>query len=192
MRRVNAFPITLSLLLGAATFHAGTAAAIAAPVSPFSEGVDLYKSGRYSEATEAFERAVKKREREKDARAYIEQIRKETVERIRNKALTGVSKANWQSKFYFINILNNRVRVGISAQELFERDSTNFRPGAVEALSQVAGNLQKVENAQVDIELINEINQESNNADPQITAQQLATVMSYLSLASRNQLPKVF
>jgi outer membrane protein OmpA-like peptidoglycan-associated protein len=164
-------------------------AAPAATRSPYEQGVDLYKAGRFSEATDAFDHAIKKRDHDQDATAYIERIRKETVERIRNRALTGVSKTNWQSKFYYMNAVQNRIRVGISSQELFERDSTNFRPGAVEALSQIAATLQKADNARVDIDLINELNQESN-ADPQISAQQLAAVFSYLSLATRDSLPR--
>ena len=78
-------------------------------------------------------------------REYIDRIRKETVERIRNKALTGVNKASdWQSKYYFMNEVDGRVRVGISVQEAFERDSVNFlRPGAIDALNQLAAIFEK-------------------------------------------------
>jgi hypothetical protein len=184
MKAKTSLPLLLSAVL-----MISTSPLMAAAGSPYSEGLSLYQAGRFSEATEAFERAIKKRDHERDAQSYIERIRKETVERIRNKALSGVSKANWQSKFYFMNAMENRVRVGISAQELFERSSVNFRPGAVEALAQIAETLQKADTKRVDVELINELNQDTAR-DPQVTALQLATVYSYLSLASRNQLPK--
>ena len=95
-------------------------------------GADLYKSGRNSEAVDAFEQAIKHKERAQEAQDFIDRIRKETVERIRNKALTGVNKANWQNKYYFMNEVDHRIHVGISTQEVFERDSVNFRPGAVD------------------------------------------------------------
>jgi hypothetical protein len=166
--------------------------AIYAAAAPgfFERGVELYKSGRYSDATDSFDQAIRKRERVQDSQAYIERIRKETVERIRNKALTGISKANWQSKFYFMNIIDGRVKIGISSEEMFERDSTNFRPGAVEALAQIATALAKSENNRIDIELINEINQEAA-VSPEITSQQLTAIFSYLSLAARKVLPPV-
>src|SRR4051812_44139316 len=92
----------------------------------FNKGMDLYKAGRYSEAVDAFEQATKRRDNAQESQNLIDRIRKETVERIRNKALTGVNKANWQSKFFFMNEVDGRVRVGLSVQELFERDSVNF------------------------------------------------------------------
>src|SRR5438477_3879935 len=98
--------------------------------------MDCYKAGRYSDAIDACEQATRRKERVQEAQEYIDRIRKETVERIRNKALTGINKANWQSKYYFMNEVDGRVRVGISVQELYERDTVNFRQGAVEALSQ--------------------------------------------------------
>ena len=167
----------------------GSAAAAAAR-GFFERGVELYNAGRYSDATDAFDQAVRKRERAQEAQRYIEKIRKETVERIRNKALTGVSKANWQSKFYFMNMIDGRVRVGISSEEMFERDSTNFRPGAVEALAQIATALARSETNRFDIELINEINQDRKTSR-EITAQQLTAVFSYLSLAARRVMPPV-
>jgi flagellar motor protein MotB len=178
---------TIAILFGGVLL--AQSASAASQAGPYAEGLSLYQAGRFSEATESFERAVKKKDNEKDARSYIERIRKETVERIRNKALTGVSKANWQSKFYFMNAEESRVRVGISAQELFERESVNFRPGAIEALSQIADVLQKSEANRVDVELVNELNQEMRQ-DPQTTARQLTAVYSYLALATRDLLPK--
>ena len=155
----------------------------------YNQGLDLYKAGRYSDSVDAFDQAVKRKDHAQEAQQYIDRIRKETVERIRNKALTGVNKANWQSKYYFMNEVDGRVRVGISVQELFERDSTNFRPGAIEALNQLGAIFAKAENAHFDVELINEMNLETPPA-PTLTAEQLTTVFSYLSLASRGVLPK--
>ena len=159
------------------------------PGGYFSEAMNLYKAGRNSDAVDAFEQAIKHKDNVPEAQSYIDQIRKETVERIRNKALTGVNKANWQSKFYFMNEVDGRVRVGISVQELFERDSVNYRPEAIEALQQLATIFGKAETARFDIELINEVNSEIA-PDPALTAQQLATVVSYLSLGARGVLPK--
>jgi len=155
----------------------------------YSHGLELYRSGRFSDATEAFEQAAKHKDHAQEAMTYIDRIRKETVERIRNRALTGISKSSWQSKFYYMHSVEGRVRVGISIQELFERDSVNFRPGAIEALSQVADAVSKADNTRVDIEVISEVNQEVQ-PNPEITTQQLTTVFSYLSLAARGQLPK--
>ncbi len=164
-------------------------AASATPSNFFKQGTELYNAGRYSDAVEAFEQAIKRRDKSQDAQAYIDRIRKETVERIRNKALTGVNKSNWQSKYYFLNTIDNRVRVGISAQELFERQSANFRPGAVEALAELANIISRADTSRFDVELINEINQDTAS-NPPIAAQQMAAVFSYLSLAARNSLPK--
>lgn len=155
----------------------------------FDRGADLYKSGRNSDAVDAFEQAIKHKERPREAQDFIDRIRKETVDRIRNKALTGVNKATWQNKYYFMNEVDHRIHVGISAQEVFERDSVNFRPGAVDELNQLAGAFTKAENAQFDVELINEVNQEAV-PNPALSAQQLNAVFSYLSLASRDALPK--
>jgi hypothetical protein len=155
----------------------------------FDRGAELYKSGRNSDAVDAFDQAIKHKERVQDAQEYIDRIRKETVERIRNKALTGVNKANWQSKYYFMNEIDRRIHVGISIQEVFERDSLNFRPGAIDALNQLAVAFAKAETAQFEIELINETNMDSA-AKPTLSAQQLNTVFSYLSLAARDVLPK--
>ena len=143
------------------TFEARSAWAAAPAGGYYSQGVDLYKAGRYSDAVDSFDQALKHKDHVQEAQDYIDRIRKETVERIRNKALTGVNKANWQSKFYFMNEVDNRVRVGISVQELFERDSLNFRPGAVEALNQLGAIFAKAENAHFDVELINEVNPET-------------------------------
>ena len=155
----------------------------------FDRGTELYKAGRNSDAIDAFEQAVKRKERAPEAQEFIDRIRKETVERIRNKALTGVNKVTWQNKYYFMNEVDHRIHVGISVQEVFERDSVNFRPGAVDALNQLSLAFARAETAQFDVELINEINQEVA-ANPTLSAQQLDAVFSYLSLASRDALPK--
>jgi hypothetical protein len=155
----------------------------------FNTGVDLYKAGRHSDAVESFEQAIRHKERAQEAQDYIDRIRKETVERIRNKALTGINKTNWQSKYYFMNEVDHRILVGISVQEVFERDSVNFRPGAVDSLNQLAAAFAKAETAQFDVELINELRGETT-PDPTLTAQQENAVFSYLSLASRGVLLK--
>ena len=155
----------------------------------FVRGTELYKAGRYSDAVDSFEQAMKHKDNVQQAQDFIDRIRKETVERIRNKALTGVNKANWQSKFYFMNEVDGRVHVGISVQEVFEKDSTNFRSGALDALHQLAVIFGKAETAHFDVELINEVNQETL-PDPTLTAKQLTAVFSYLSLDSRGVLPK--
>jgi hypothetical protein len=166
-----------------------TSAVWAAGGAYYSKGLEFYNAGRNSDAVEAFEEAIKHRDNAHDAQDYIDRIRKETVDRIRNKALTGVNKANWQTKYYFMTEADNRVHVGISVQEIFERDSTNFRPGAIDALNQLSGIFAKAENARFDIELINELNLDTP-PDPTLTAQQLTAVFSYLSLGSRDVLPK--
>ena len=81
------------------------------------------------------------------------------------------------------------MRVGISVQEAFERDSVNFRPGAIDALNQLAAIFEKAETAKFDIELINEMNLEAA-PNTTLSAQQQNAVFSYLSLASRDVLPK--
>jgi len=154
----------------------------------FKQGEDLYKAGRNSEAIDAFDLAIKKKNRPTEAQAFVDRIRRETVERIRNKALTGVSKSSWPSKYYFMNVIDAKIQVGVSVQEAFERNSVNFRPGALEGLSQLADALSKAENKQVRIQLITEVNQEMGS-DKAILAQQLSAVFSYLSLATRRQLP---
>ncbi len=161
---------------------------MAAPAGGFFDrGSELYKAGRYSDAIDSFDQAIKHKEKTQQAQDFIDRIRKETVDRIRNKALTGINKANWQSKFYFMNEVDGRVHVGISIQEVFDRDSTNFRQDALDALHQLAGIFQKAENAHFDVELINEVNLETA-PDPALTARQLTAVFSYLSLESRGVL----
>ena len=155
----------------------------------FNQGTDLYKAGRNSDAIDAFEQAIKHKERAHEAQDLVDRIRKETVERIRNRALTGVNKNSWQTKFYFMNEVDRRIHVGISVQEVFERDSLNFRPGAIDALYQLAAMFAKADAAHFELELINEINNEGT-PDPTLTTQQLTAVFSYLSLASRDVLPK--
>jgi hypothetical protein len=181
-------PLNLALCLLSLAWPRPLLAASASPAF-FQQGMDLYKAGRFSDATDAFEQAAKHRDHAQEALSFIERIRKETVERIRNRALTGVNKSTWQSKYYFMNAVGGRVRVGISQQEVFERESANFRPGAIDALNQLASLLARAENARVDLELITEINQDII-PNPQVTTQQLAAVFSYLSLAARNNLPK--
>ncbi len=155
----------------------------------YSHGVELYNAGRFSDANDAFDMAIKKKDHASDSTAFIERIRKETVERIRNKALTGISKSNWQTKYYYMNVMNGRVRVGISLQEVFEPGSLNFRPGALDALSQVAASIAKADTLRVDVDLVNETNQETI-PNTELTSQQQAVVFSYLSLAARSNLPK--
>jgi len=155
----------------------------------FDRGADLYKAGRNSDAIESFEQAIKHKDQVQQSQDFIDKIRKETVERIRNKALTGVNKANWQTKYYFMNEVDHRIHVGISVQEVFDRDSLNFRSGAVEALNQLAVAFAKAETAQFDVDLINELNTETPT-DPTLAAQQLNAVFSYLSLAARDARPK--
>jgi len=183
--KIRVLTLAICLLPLAMTFTV----AAPPPGGYYNNGMDLYKAGRFSDAVDAFDQAIKHKDNAQNAQEYIDRIRKETVERIRNKALTGVNKANWQSKFFFMNEVDGRVRVGISVQELFERDSVNFRPEAVDALKQLAAIFEKAEAARFDIELINEVNPETPPS-PTLTAQQLTTVMSYLSLASRDALPK--
>lgn len=166
------------------------AARAAAPAGGYyAAGTDLYTAGRFSEATDAFDTAIKHKDHAVDAQKFIDRIRKETVERIRNRALTGVSKTTWQSKYYYIHQVPGRVRVGISSQEMFERQSLNFRQGAVDALVQLAGILQQNDNAVVDIDLISELNQDTVS-DPDLLARQQAEVFSFLSLATQDLLPK--
>src|SRR5262249_37839042 len=119
---------TTALLLAFAVVSQTHAAS--QPSNFYSKGIELSGAGRFSEAVDSFEQAIKKKDNATAAQNYIDRIRKETVERIRNKALTGVNKSTWQNKYYYMNQLDNRIHVGISVQELFERDSTNFRPGA--------------------------------------------------------------
>jgi len=156
----------------------------------YAQGEQLYGQGRKSEAMEAFEEAIRHRQKADDAQTFIDRIRKETVESIRNKALTGVSKTNWQTKYYYMNQLDNRVSVGVSIQELFERDSVNFRPGALDALNDLALALRKADNREVHIDVISEVNQDIA-PNKEVLAQQLAAVFSYLSLASRGQLSRI-
>lgn len=165
------------------------AEAAKAGVSFYSEGVTLYNAGRFSEAIDAFDKAIKQKDRPSDAQKFVDRIRKETVERIRNRALTGVSKTTWQSKYYFIRAVGGRLRVGISYQEVFERQSLNFRQGAVEQLVQLASVLQQNDSAKVDIELISEINSDTPQ-DPDLISRQQAQLFSFLSLASQNLIPK--
>jgi hypothetical protein len=155
----------------------------------FKQGETFYGQGRRSEAMEAFEEAMHHKQRAAEAQAFIDRIRKETVESIRNKALTGASKSNWQTKYYYINQVDNRVNAGVSIQELFERDSLNFRPGAIDALHDLALALTKADNKEVRIDLVNEINQDIA-PNKEVLAQQQAAVFSYLSLAARGQLPR--
>lgn len=181
-----------SRLLLAALMSATLAGSVHAKDSAsfYLQGIDLYKAGRYSEAVDQFELAIKTKDNSASAQNYIDRIRKETVERIRNKALTGVNKSNWQNKYYFMNQVDGRVRVGISAQELFERDSINFRPGALDALTELAKVISRAENAKFDIELVNEMNLDTQVNDPKLVSQQLTTLFSYLSLAARDVAPK--
>ncbi len=162
----------------------------ASPSNHFSKGVELYSAGRFSEAVESFEQAIKKKDNAKSAQNYIDRIRKETVERIRNKALTGVNKSSWQNKFYFMSQIDKRVRVGISAQEVFERESTNFRAGALDAMADLARIMARAEHAHFDVEMINEMNTESQTPNTTLAAQQMTALFSYLSLAARNQAPR--
>jgi flagellar motor protein MotB len=160
-----------------------------APSNFYNEGMTLYNAGRNSEAIDAFENAIKHKDRAADSQHFIERIRKETVERIRNRALTGVSKTSWQNKYFFIRTVGGRVRVGISSQEMFERQSINFRQGAVDALVQLSTILQHNDNAVIDIEVISEVNQDSViNKD--LLARQLAELYTFLSMSSMDLLPK--
>jgi hypothetical protein len=183
MKSMKALPLFLAFI------YVSSGVVAAQKVSPFTEGLDLYKAGRFSDANEAFESATKSHDHEKEARQYLDRIRKETVERIRNRALTGIPKGSWQSPFYYINTIQNRIEVGISIQELFERGSLNFRPGALAALSQLAAVLRKTDTGRVDVQIISEIPLETQ-PDPATTAQQEAQVFSYLSLATSQGLPK--
>jgi hypothetical protein len=186
-RWVCLFLLTSAICLLTSAMPLAVAAAPA--TGDFDRGAELYKAGRNSDAIEAFEQAIKHKDKAQQAQDFIDRIRKETVERIRNKALTGVNKANWQTKYYFMNEVDHRIHVGISIQEVFERDSLNFRSGAVDALNQLAVAFAKAETSQFDVELINEINSDVA-VDPTLTAQQLNAVFSYLSSAARDSLPK--
>jgi tetratricopeptide (TPR) repeat protein len=183
MKRSLLLIAILNLLIGS------TSAQAAADKNYFKQGAHFYADGRKSEAMEAFEEAIRHKDRQDEARAFIDRIRKETVESIRNKALTGVSKSNWQTKYYYMNVLDNKVSVGVSIQELFERDSLYFRPGAIDALNQLALAVAKADNKEVRVEIVNEVNQDVA-PDKSILAQQEVAVFSYLSLAARGQLPK--
>jgi hypothetical protein len=176
--------MTFSILLSCTFSYASSPS-----VGNYNKGIELYQAGRFSDAVDSFDQAIKHKEKVHEAQDYIDRIRKETVERIRNKALTGVNKSNWQSKYYFMNEVDGRVHVGISVQEVFERDSTNFRSGALDALHQLAIIFGKAETARFDIELINELSLDTP-PDSTLTAQQLTAVFSYLSLDSRGSLPK--
>jgi flagellar motor protein MotB len=176
------------LIIGLLAALAPVSIAAKAPMNHYNDGVSLYNAGRYSEATDAFETAVKRKDRPQEAQKFIDRIRKEAVERIRNRALTGVSKTTWQTKYYFIRAIGGRVRVGISSQEMFERQSLNFRQGAVDALMQLSDVLQQNDNAPIDIELISEINQDVQ-PDPDLLSRQLSLLFSFLSLSSQNLLP---
>lgn len=180
----------LCLLLLALSPWPGTVDASSTPKTGyFDAGVAEYKAGHFVDAMGSFENAIKFHERAKEAQQYLDQIRKETVEAIRNKALAGISKDKWQSKFYFINTLAGHLMVGISAPELFEPDSLNYRAGAVDALQQLATLIQHNESSTVEIQLINELN-EGLPTNPDLVSQRLSEVLSFLSLSARNQLPK--
>ena len=176
--------IPLSVLALASPLRASST-----PPHFFNDGMSLYNAGRYSEAMDAFDNAIKHRDRAEESQHYLDRIRKETVERIRNRALTGVSKTTWQSKYFYIRTIDNRMRVGISSQEMFERQSLNFREGAVDALMQLANILQRNDNANVDIDLISEIAQDTT-PNPDLMARQQAEVFSYLALAAQDLLPR--
>jgi hypothetical protein len=179
--------LIVAVCLAAVAVQAG--AAPRGGASFFTEGETLYKAGRFSEATDAFEKAIKQKERPQDSQKYIDRIRKETVERIRNRALTGVSKTTWQTKYYFIRAASGRLKVGISYQEVYERQSLNFRQGAVEALMQLADVLRQNDSAKVDLELISEINTDTP-PNPDLLARQQAQLYSLLSLSAQGLIPK--
>jgi hypothetical protein len=184
-------PKTLSFILAVAFgLGAGRTSLASSPTPDFySQGVEEYNAGHMADAIADFDKAIKHHQKATAAQQYIDRIRKETVEKIRNRALAGISKSNWQSKFYFMNTIGGRLVVGISSLELFEPDSLNFREGAVDALQQLAGALRQNQTADIEIQLIMERPQDTPiNAD--LTAQRLSAVFSYLSLASQGVLPK--
>jgi hypothetical protein len=177
------------VMLSLAGFMAPAVLAAKPAVNFYNEGVNLYNAGRFSEAIDSFEMALKKKDRPQDSQKFIDRIRKETVERIRNRALTGVSKTTWQNKYFFIRAVNGRLRVGVSYQELFERQSLNFREGAVDALVQLADVLQHNDNAVADIDLISEVNTDTQ-PNPDLLARQQAELFSFLAMAAQDILPK--
>jgi flagellar motor protein MotB len=179
----------LFFILSVCSLMAPAVYAARAASNYYNEGMSLYNAGRLSEATDAFETAIKKKDRPAEAQRFIDRIRKETVERIRNRALTGVSKTTWQNKYFFIRAVGGRLRVGISSQEIFDRQSLNFREGAVDALVQLAEVLQKNDNAVADIDLISEINTDTV-PNPDLLARHEAELFSFLALAAQDLLPK--
>ena len=72
----------LGLLMSGASLAA--AAGARDGLSYYNEGLSLYNSGRLSEATDAFEMAVKRRYRPDDSKRYVDRIRKEKrIRRVR-------------------------------------------------------------------------------------------------------------
>ncbi len=178
--------ILAAVIMAGVSLTLNWAQAAKSNTSFYTEGLELYKAGRNSEAVDAFEQAIKRKDNPQASQRYIDRIRKETVERIRNKALTGVNKSTWQNKYYFMNQIDSRVRVGISLQEVFERDSTNFRGGALAALADLAGVIARAESAHFDIELVSEMSSDTQAGISTLSSQQLTAVFSYLSVAARN------
>ncbi len=162
----------------------------AAASSHYKEGVDLYKEGRMTEATAALNKAIQKKDHVQDAQKLLERIRRETVERIRNKALVGETKLNWKNKFFYVRSMEGNIQAGLSAGEIFEKNSLNFRREAVDALMDLADILRRSDNSTVDIDLINEHPQDEETLNSELVAQQVAAVFSFLSLATHDQLPR--
>jgi hypothetical protein len=66
--------------------------------------------------------------------------------------------------------------------------SLNFRPGAADALKQLAANLQGNDNVLIDVDLISERPLDAPE-NPELLNRRLAEIFSFLSLAAQDALP---
>jgi len=112
------------------------------------------------------------------------------VQKIRNRALHGISKSDWKSKYYFLKHYHERIVLGLSLQEFFEPNSSVLREGATQALSDIAETMERLNDKRLEVALIDERIPGDEYRDTRLSQRQLSIVFSYLCASAYHGTPE--
>jgi outer membrane protein assembly factor BamD (BamD/ComL family) len=155
------------------------------------QGTQLYNLGRLGEAFDSFEKAKEHHQNEKEAEAYLLQIRQEIVtsakKRADERASINFAGNSPDNALNIVYLDKDYLRVTLQAKFLFDENTADLKEGSVAVLQQLSSLLQQKQEDHVDLIMLDDVDATPEAKD--IDAQRALLVFSYLNF--NNSSPSV-
>jgi|GEM_PF-2340989 outer membrane protein OmpA-like peptidoglycan-associated protein len=147
------------------------------------QGTQLYNLGRLGEAFENFEKAVQKKQNEKESEAYLLQIRQEIVanakKKSEEKATLNYGGNSPQGALNVTYVQKDFTRITLQADYLFDENSTSMKAGAVDVLNRLADMLDIKEGNHIELNVVDNLDAAPEAKD--LDAERALAIFSYLN-----------